>query len=156
MNFQIYEAFINLLQIHPCYLSMVLREIKNKKTFIPLVRTLFGRSLYCMKNKRVILTLMGLWNSIFEIEKIKIKIENEIFDDLITYDLYSLIFNISKENTDLVNDLIAEIILLYINEICANPNTRLIELNDDCDILTIYKETGGYRDWETNSLHPLP
>ena len=146
MNFQIYEGFVTLLQIHPCYMSMVLSEMKNKKTFIPLVKTLFGKNLTTMKNKRVIFMLIGLWNSIFEKEKNKIKVENERFDDLVTYDLYSLIFQISIENTNVIHDIIAEIILLYINEICSNPNTRLIELSEDCDILTIYKEMGDMKE----------
>lgn len=146
MNFQIYEGFLTILQIHPCYLNKVLREIKNKKTFIPLVKTLFGKSQITMKNKRVILILMGLWNSIFEKEKIKIKVESDLYDDLITYDLYSLIFSNSNENTDLVVDIVSEVILLYINEICSNENTRLIELSEDCDILSIYKEMGNFKE----------
>lgn len=145
LNFQIYEAFIALLQIHPCYFSTVLSDIKNSKTFVPIVKTVFGKNIIHMRNKRTIFMLLGLWNSIFEKEKMKIKIEADRFDDLITYELYHLIFQISIHNNLLILDIISEVIILYISEICANPNTGLIELTDDCDIISIYKDLGSYR-----------
>ena len=143
MNFQIYEAFINLLQIHPCYLGMMRKELANKKIFIPLVKMIFGRNPVNMRSKRVILMLMGLWNTIFENGAESYKYwKTDRYEDLITYDLYSLIFKTSKENMNVVYDLLAEIVLLYIREICSNPNTSLVSVNDDCDILSIYKDMG--------------
>lgn len=140
MNYQIYEIFITLLHIHPCYLSLALFEMKNKKTFISLIRSVLGKGHVVMNSKRVNNILIGLWNSVFSKEKHILKAEIERLDDIISYDIYFLIYTNSKENLELIYDIVADLLLVYINEISENPNTKLIELSEDCDVLTIYKD----------------
>ena len=52
--------------------------------------------------------------------------DSDRYEDLTCYDLYDLIFKIGKENLNVVFDITAEIVLLFIKEICSSEMRREI------------------------------
>ena len=103
-NFQHYEAFIQLLQSHPCYLQKLYPSIPNPNNFMEIIYIIFGKNNILLRNKRTTSNLLGLWNSIF----VTFDLKSRDYDvsDSILYSLYELLFKISEDNVQIANELI--------------------------------------------------
>jgi alpha-tubulin suppressor-like RCC1 family protein len=135
-NFELFEGLITILQIHPCYLARVYSAMEEKSNFIELVKMVYGRNSINMRNKRVIQMLMGLVNSIvmkeFDSADKFIKYA-ERCKDIVTYHLYDLIFGIMQENSQILYEIISEVLAHYFIEILKS------EGNVDNDFMNTFK-----------------
>ena len=113
-NFQHYEAFIQLLQSHPCYLQKLYPSIPNPNNFMEIIYIIFGKNNILLRNKRTTSNLLGLWNSIF----VTFDLKSRDYDvsDSILYSLYELLFKISEDNVQIANELISLVILQLISK----------------------------------------
>jgi alpha-tubulin suppressor-like RCC1 family protein len=146
MNLQLYEAFINILQMHPCYLVQVYDILPQRKHFIELIRIIYGRNYINLENRRVIQGLLGLWNGMSKQEEKEIlSSEQERCRELVTFDIYDLIFKIGSENLRVVYELTAEVFILFIREICSSERTNFVYTGDDTDIVAIYRELKDFK-----------
>lgn len=140
-NFQLFEAALGMMQIHPCYLQKAYKFYDSKSAFIELVKMVFGRNYVNMRNKRVIFMLMGLWNALFT-EETKEENSNSLkttdkYEDFVTYDLYDLIFKINKENLSILYDTCSEIFLYFIIQLFTIDDKFTTNTQD---ILSNYKD----------------
>ena len=113
-NFQHYETFMCLLYNHPCYLEKLYNKIENIKLFLDIIDIIYGKNEIFLHNQRVIINLLGLWNSIFP--SFESGRENE-YEDSILYYLYDKLFYISFQNMIITGELISIVFLHIISEI---------------------------------------
>jgi alpha-tubulin suppressor-like RCC1 family protein len=146
MNLQLYESFINVIQMHPCYIVQAYDILPQRKYFIELIRIIYGRNYINLENRRVIQGLLGLWNGMSKQEEKEILIaEQDRCRELVTYDIYDLIFKIGSENLRVVYELIAEVFILFIREICSSDRTSFVYTGDDTDIVAIYRDLRDFK-----------
>lgn len=122
-NFQMYEGFIQLINVHPCYLKKIFDIIPNHKNFMDILSIIYGKNEILLKNRRIVSNLLGLWNSIFD----KFDFQSIDYDcsDTILYYIYELLFNISEENIRIANEMIAFIFLQLISKTLENEFINL-------------------------------
>jgi len=146
MNFQIYENFLNIIQQHPCNLAKLLNHINNKKTHENIIRIIFGRSPLLLNNKRINNIFLGLWNNIFSTDNNCIASKNKI-EESSSYKIYKLILNNSEQNLEVIREVIAEVFVFYVNEICLFYEKEETKgknvINNDSNLSFVYKEILG-------------
>jgi len=147
-NFQLYEAFLTILYNHPCLFLKAKRVLTNKTTYLDLVKCSLGGSGINLRNKRILNTITGLWNSTFKEESSDDNPNNlrdtDHFEEFITFDLYDMIFSLDKDNENVLYDLISELFILFIHEILKNSKD-FVDPNKDKDILLLYRDLGDLR-----------
>lgn len=122
-NFQMYEGFIQLINIHPCYLKKIYDIVPNYKNFMDILSIIYGKNEILLKNRRTISNLLGLWNSIFD--KFDFQSIDYNCSDTILYYIYELLFKISEENVRIANEMIAFIFLQLISKTLENEFINL-------------------------------
>ena len=132
-NMTYFETFMELIQIHPCYLKKV--HDLNNSTFMELLKMIYGRNDILLKNKRTMYNLLGLWNSIFHSESNDYENSNPVL-----YDIYELLFEISDENINIAYQIISLIVLSIISETYADVKKNQDKADDPDQILKYYKD----------------
>ena len=126
-NFQHYETFMCLLYNHPCYLEKLYNKNENIKLFLEIIDIIYGKNEIFLHNQRIIINLLGLWNSIFP--SFEFGRENE-YEDSILYYLYDKIYDITEQNMRITGELISIVFLHIISEILEREE-KYIEFDMD-------------------------
>ena len=135
-NFQIYEAFMQLIYNHPCYLEILYNNLQNPKTFLEIVKILYGKNILLLNDQRTKMNLLGLWNCLFESFDLAER-EYECRETIIYY-LYEMIFDISKENKMICIEIISYILLYIITFILEKV---YVDLNKEAEhLISHYKK----------------
>ena len=135
-NFQIYEAFVQIIYNHPCYLEILYNNLQNPKTFLEIVKILYGKNILLLNDQRIIMNLLGLWNCLFESFNLAER-EYECRETIIYY-LYEILFEISKENKMICIEIISYILLYIITFILEKV---YVDLNKEAEhLISHYKK----------------
>lgn len=141
-NIQIFEAFLGLLYVHPCYFSYFAKKIKNPQIFIDLVKIIFGKNMQLINESTKLNVLVGIWNSVFNVEKGRIETESVSYKNYISYEMYIFLFECEASNKNVIFDIISEILAITISELLSNPKSEVIDISDgeSTNILKDYLE----------------
>ena len=99
---------------HHCYFEKFYHKSENIKLFLEIIDIIYGKNEIFLHNQRIIINLLGLWNSIFTSFECRRENENE---DSVLYYLYDKIFDISFQNMIITSELISIVFLHIIRQI---------------------------------------